>query len=58
VPGQSAALPPLPWDDEGAAADGVDDDVELLEDSLLPLVEDSLAAAGVVEVSALRLSFR
>jgi hypothetical protein len=54
---QLAALSPEP-DEEVELGE----DVELLlelEDSLLPpLEEDSLLAAGVVEVSALRLSVR
>jgi hypothetical protein len=57
VLGQLAALPPV-LDEEGEL--GVDVELLLeLDDSLLPpLEEDSLLAAGVVELSALRLSVR
>jgi len=64
VLGQLAALPPPPPE---VVEDEEDVDDELLDDSLLALVElddeslaplDSLAAAGAVELSALRLSVR
>ncbi|CCH86372.1 protein of unknown function [Modestobacter italicus] len=60
--GQSAALLALPFEAAGAAEEVEE---ELLEESLLPpedslllLPLDSLAAAGVLALSALRLSVR
>jgi hypothetical protein len=63
VLGQLAALPPvLDPVEEPLVLDPVDELVELLlelDESLLPeLVDDSLLAAGVAELSALRLSVR